>query len=164
MVQLVDPEPFWGWLFSVDCATFYVEGQFVVFRAVYFRCILHDYNVQWCKVVCLNSKNPINACNQRSILRFLEVLDQVVQHVKENLLFYRVHSLDQKPVVIRKEEERTTEPSTLTSLEHHVAVVFDGEGIHQVLWSDVVEVHNLQELFLGMTDNLRPDIHVQCSS
>jgi hypothetical protein len=88
-----------------DRATLHIEGHLLIVLTKKSSSILHDNNVDIQVIVALDGKNPINSCKQGLIVSGGNVVDVVIQHVKQDLLLRGFEGFDKKLVVEGEKEE-----------------------------------------------------------
>ena len=120
---LVERLPLELLLKSIDSAPLDVEGKPAVLRRVHPCRILHDHHVDWLEDICLNREDPIDSSDQGLVVRILQVLYVVTQHLQKYVLLLSLKSLDDKSIVVGEEEERSTGSSSFTGLKYLFSVL-----------------------------------------
>ena len=144
----------------IDSATFDIKRQLLLSPPLYLEtCVLHYHYMDWCEVICWYLKYAINPCKQRFIVCRLDMLNICIEHFQHFFYFLRAHRFNQKPLIMRKEEETATRASTLTSLKHHSPIERQTQRFLNHTLLDSIELNHFLELILGVTSNLR--LHFQ---
>jgi hypothetical protein len=81
------------------------------------------------------------------------VLYHIIKHIYENVLLVSSHRLDDKPLILGKEEEWTTLAHSFSWLEDAGEVVFKVQRLHDVGFLYPVEFHYSLEFLLLVADD-----------
>ena len=125
---------------------------------VHLDSVLHNDDIKGCKVVRLYRKYSVDPGQNGLALRPLNVADVIVKHIKQYFGLVALESLDQELVVVREEEEEAALSGSLSCLEHHVSVIFEGERLHDVTGVDIIHLLQKSKLILLMSYYLRPKL------
>jgi hypothetical protein len=121
---------------------------------------LHEYNIQWLKVVCFKGVNSVDTGQQGLVTGFLYVVNVRVQHAQQLFLFLLRHCFYQETVIIGKKEEAARGASTLPSLEDPIVVILNVQRLVQVLWLYIVHLQNFGKNILSMRDDTAFDLNI----
>ena len=104
--------------------------------------ILHDDNVEGMKVVGLDREDAVYPGQQRLVVCILEVFDHIIQHPKQHLYFRFCNCFYKEAFVLRKEEEAARKTCTFSGLEDLLDVLLDREGLDDIFWTYLVQLHD----------------------
>lgn len=110
--------------------------------------VLLNYEIQRRKLWCLNCENSIYLCKERLIIgTFFEMVNILIQHLKQDFLLITSKSFDYELIVIRKKEEWATLSCSLSCFENHSTIHVNIKRFEQPFITNIVKIQNLIEFF-----------------
>jgi hypothetical protein len=129
-------------------------------RALAAADVLHENDVQWCKVFGLDRVESVDAGQHRPVLGLHDVVNVLVEHIEQGLPLVLQQRLENEPLVMRKEEEAARLTLRLAGLEDAVAVLIGGQRDVDLVRIDAVKVKQNLELFHLVSDDVRPNLQL----
>lgn len=134
---------------SIDLTAFQIKFVLQLRLIVILGRVLHDDDVNLLEGLRLNAKEAVDPREQRLVVRVLQVLDVVIKDADQHLLLVLRYRLQQKLVIIRKEEKGAARPRPLARLKHLLPVLDHVQGLQQSFLRDTVHPHDFRELFMA---------------
>jgi hypothetical protein len=100
--------------------------------------VLHDNDVQICEILCFESENSVDPCQERFVFGHLYMENVVVKHAQKDFSLFVFQGLNQKFVVVGEKEKRATLASPLACFKHHPPVVEETQRLSHLLRRDVI--------------------------
>lgn len=143
---------------SIEGAALKIELQVVPVRLFSLGCVFHYNHVDGLEPIGPNGEQPKDLGNQWSVIVDNQVVDEVVKHVQEDLLFVSLQGLDDEALIRGEEKEGATLTSALAGFEDLRSVGLEVERIFNGVRAQSSNAHYLSELFGGVGLNLCFDL------
>lgn len=109
-------------------------------RALAAADVFHENNVERCKVLRLDRVEAVDAGQHGPVLGLHDVVDVLVEHIKQGLSLVLQQRLENEPLVMGKEEKAARLTLRLAGLEDAVAVLIGGQRDIDLVRIDAVKV------------------------
>lgn len=153
MVETFEKESFvWDFGAAVLCAPFDVEGHLLVGFSVHEGGTSHDYNIDWRKILGLESKETVYPRQNRVRIRPI-MFNEIIQHPKQSFLLISLQCLDDELSITRMEKERSTCTCSLVSFKNHFTISKKAKWLFDIVRTEIILRHNLYKFLIFIADN-----------
>ena len=118
--------------FSIDETTFEIKDVLQLIWVFESKCVLHQHDVNSLHASSFDCEHA-EFLRQETVWHILVVLSQTGKQSQEKIQFGLGHCLNDELLVMAEEKEASTATSSLSCLEHHIAIVFGAETLMQDL-------------------------------